>query len=686
LDSATFDLRLKLDLMIMIFKNLFLFISISIFTDHAFAQPAEPGNCIRFNGSNGLATVTTAQPSGDASLMGWFSPNVLNNPSSTFGNQGLFGFRNDQSFYILMLPNGRIEYRITINGASGTINSTRFACVNGWFHVAMVYRQQEGRLEAYFNGELQNSISVGSGNFIQNTRLFTLARQQFSNQNFWFNGRMDNVALINRALSQDEIYQFASQEVIDNPADMMLYFKFNQTSGSTLIGETAVNMSLSGGYFWEESNFPVMLASGANTYTEQATNDGSLSNDDALILNLHRTTFNANVSDDLIADNKAIVDNLPAGLTARLEVLSNSSAQLTLLGNADMHDELNSLENIHVRLFEGALNEFCNGFAYPINIQFISCELPVAEIQASQAQLCPGSSVNLVASGGTTYNWSTGFSGAEYEITVNETTTLEVYVSLENGCGEDTAAITLETYPIIPLVINPSGPVTICQGQTVELSASADFVNYQWSHGPQINPVVVPLAGNYTVTATDVNGCFATSNSVSVEIAIFENLTLNGNFFPVENNESVYFVEASPSYDFTFGVTGGQVISQQANQLIVNWGNSGQGSIWFFAQDENACISDTIFTPINIQISTSVDKLKSNRVAIAPNPATDELNLLNLKEDGQFNIIIRDIKGQIVQRHTIRAGAQKINIQSLVSGIYLLQCEEQNLNIHFIKQ
>lgn len=667
-------------------KSILFFFYAFLFSISTFAQPAEPGNCIRFNGNSGLASVTTAHPSGDVSLMGWFSPNILSNPNSSFGNQGLFGFRNDQSFYMLMLPNGRIEYRITINGASGTINSLRNACVGGWFHVALVYRQQEGVMYAYFNGELQNTLQVGSGSFTQNNRLFTLARQQFSGQNYWFNGKMDNVALINRALSQQEIFEFASQDVLENPEDIMLYFKMNQTTGTSILGENGINMSLSGLYFWEESNFPVMLTSGNNTYIEAETNNGSINNSNALILNLHRATFNENIGANLIETGKAVVDNLPAGLIAQLEVLNASSARLIFQGNADVYEIINSVNNAQIRLLTGALTEFCSFFAYPINIKFISCEFPVAEIQASQAQLCPGSSVNLVSSGGTTYNWSTGFSGAEYEITINETTTLEVYVSLENGCGEDTAAITLETYPIIPLVINPSGPVTICQGQAVELSASADFVNYQWSHGPQINPVIVPLAGNYAVTATDANGCFATSNSVSVEIATFGNLILNGNFFPLENNESMYFIEGSSSYDFTFGVTGGEVISQQANQLTVLWGSAGQGSIWFFAQDENACKSDTIFTPINIQISTAVDKLKSNSIAIAPNPATDELNLLNLKANGQLNIIIRDIKGQVVKSLTMLAGEQKINIQSLVSGIYLLQCEEQNLSLQFIKQ
>lgn len=650
------------------------------------AQIAEPGNCIRFNGSNGLASVTTAHPSGDATLMGWFNPNVLSNPNSTFGNQGLFGFRNEQSFYMLLLPSGRVEYRIGINGASGTINSTRFACVGGWFHVAMVYKSQEGILSAYMNGELQNSIQVGTGNFSQNNRLFTLARQQFASQNYWFNGKIDNLALINRALSHEEIIQYSSQDLIENTQDLMLYFKMNQSTGNVINGETGVNMNLSGGYFWEESDFPVMTAAGNSTYSEAAANNGSVDNSDALILNLTRATFNASISENLIETGKATIDNLPPGLIARLEILSNNSAQLTFQGNAISHEEIHSLDLTHIRLLTGALNESCTYFAYPIKFQFNDCLIPDAAIQTAQLTVCTGSLISLLATGGTSYVWNTGFEGPELEITIDEPTSIEVIVSFDNECGADTANIFISTFPESVLIISPSDSIVLCPNQTTELNASSGFNNYEWSHGPESASVIISSAGSYSVSAIDMNGCQANSNTVFVELIQFENIELTGDLAPLENTISSYSISNPFDYDLTIGVSGGQLLSENANQLSISWGNAGQGSIWLIANDQNGCQSDTFYYDINIQISTSISHLLSNNLKLYPNPVLDEITLVNLSLENPVLFIIRDLKGRNIYKTLVEPGQQTINLPQIDSGVYFLQSDEKNINLKFIKQ
>lgn len=94
--------------------------------------------------------------------------------------------------------------------------------------------------------------------------------------------------------------------------------------------------------------------------------------------------------------------------------------------------------------------------------------------------------------------------------------TYELYVVNENGC-KDTAIITVsEMAPLNP-VINPAGPVSICNGDSITLTVSGGpFIGYVWSNGKTSSSIVVKTTGSYSVTVTNNLGCQKTSAAVSV--------------------------------------------------------------------------------------------------------------------------------------------------------------------------
>ncbi len=59
--------------------------------------------------------------------------------------------------------------------------------------------------------------------------------------------------------------------------------------------------------------------------------------------------------------------------------------------------------------------------------------------------------------------------------------------------------------------ITPSGPTTICSGDSVILTATAG-ATYDWSTGATTQSIVVYLPGNYSVTVTDSLGCDDSDN------------------------------------------------------------------------------------------------------------------------------------------------------------------------------
>ncbi len=80
------------------------------------------------------------------------------------------------------------------------------------------------------------------------------------------------------------------------------------------------------------------------------------------------------------------------------------------------------------------------------------------------------------------------------------TPTIEV---LMDGCISQPLAIT--------------GPTTLCDGDTVTLSASDGFAHYRWSTGQTSPRISVTKPGTYTLTATDSAGC-STSDSITIAL------------------------------------------------------------------------------------------------------------------------------------------------------------------------
>lgn len=64
--------------------------------------------------------------------------------------------------------------------------------------------------------------------------------------------------------------------------------------------------------------------------------------------------------------------------------------------------------------------------------------------------------------------------------------------------------------------------LTLCPGETVDIAAVGDFVEYAWSNGSTEASITVGETGIYSVTAYDADGCAAISESVAVEVIVAE--------------------------------------------------------------------------------------------------------------------------------------------------------------------
>ena len=134
---------------------------------------------------------------------------------------------------------------------------------------------------------------------------------------------------------------------------------------------------------------------------------------------------------------------------------------------------------------------------------------PNTLVTATAAQICPGESVTLTASGGVTYTW-VGLTGTGNTQTVSPTVTTTYTVTAigANGClSTQPATITIVVAPPTP-VLNAS-KTKICAGESVTLTASGG-VTYNWVNlpGNGNTQIVSPTTTTtYQVIALGGNGC-----------------------------------------------------------------------------------------------------------------------------------------------------------------------------------
>jgi len=131
---------------------------------------------------------------------------------------------------------------------------------------------------------------------------------------------------------------------------------------------------------------------------------------------------------------------------------------------------------------------------------------------ASSNSICIGESVNINATGATSYLWDNGNNTSSF--TVSPTATTTYTVTGTTGACSGTGSVTIIVNPLPNA--NAGSDKTICLGQNATLTASGG-TNYQWSGALGNTSVVMAtpvINTQYIVTVTNNNGCFDTDTVI----------------------------------------------------------------------------------------------------------------------------------------------------------------------------
>ena len=301
--------------------------------------------------------------------------------------------------------------------------------------------------------------------------------------------------------------------------------------------------------------------------------------------------------------------------------------------------------------------------------------------------LCPGDNVLLIAETGlNNYQWTNGSNSSSVSITTAGT--YSVTAQNTNGCSLSSEEIVITNSPSFAVTFSPVGPIELCEGEEVVLVAQSGYSNYQWSDGTIGETLLVSQAGDYSLSASNEDGCIETSTSTNV---FFTSLPLaDFTFSQTLNTEyEVEFTNNSNNantFEWNFG---GNNTSNQENPIFI----FEYDNIWPVTLIiSNNCGYDTLTLDVNVIKNSIYDLSGFKSILLSPNPGNDFLQLSGLALVNK-NIVLNiyDLLGRLLISKSLKLNggfSEILETTELTKGIYVVTIESNGdtFNTKWIKE
>jgi uncharacterized delta-60 repeat protein len=284
--------------------------------------------------------------------------------------------------------------------------------------------------------------------------------------------------------------------------------------------------------------------------------------------------------------------------------------------------------------------------------------------------VCINGSIQLLATGASTYTWSPNASLSATNIpnpTATPTGATTYFVTGEDGNGCENSAQVTVTINALP-TISAGSDVAICNGDSTQLNASGGLI-YIWTFNTTLSDFVIgnpwaepSITTTYFLTGTDANGC---SNTDDVTVTINPLPSA-----PVLTLDSV-FISSSYATGNQWYLNGNPLLGETND--TVNYVTIGQnGGYTVEYTDGNGCSIFSDASNVIIIFDVSVEEMEDLTVRIYPNPTS---GLLNIElEEGIDQMMIVSMSGTVIQiENNLNAGMNTVDLNDLASGTYVLQ-------------
>lgn len=231
---------------------------------------------LSLDGSTESGAAGSINLSGSAlSFEGWIKPSSFKSASPYISSIMGTEVSDSNSAFLRLgdasLANNKLQFVVSINNVQQKLASVTALNANTWYHVAATY--DGANMKIYINGVLDaTKAQTGS---VNSTGAFNVGYLYNTSRNF--NGKIDEVRVWKRALSQTEISQNMCN--VSVPAtSLAAYWKFNEGSGSTVqdTSGNGVTLTLTG---VDSSNWGTDLpcATGSSLLARNASSQKAIS-------------------------------------------------------------------------------------------------------------------------------------------------------------------------------------------------------------------------------------------------------------------------------------------------------------------------------------------------------------------------------------------------------------------------
>lgn len=293
----------------------------------------------------------------------------------------------------------------------------------------------------------------------------------------------------------------------------------------------------------------------------------------------------------------------------------------------------------------------------------------VTSIQVDVA--CNGDStgsIDLTVTGGTapyTFDWNSGTYTTE-DLTGLAAGTYSGVLTDANGCTSSGTNVITEPTALAVTVTSTTDPST-CGGSdgAIDLSVSGGTPGYSflWSNSATTEDLNGVMAGIYTCTVSDTNGCsFAVSATLNDPNPPTVSLTIT--------------VDTVCADDGSFTLTGGSPAGGTYSGTAVTGGmfdptsaTAGVNTVTYTYTDSSGCsasATDNIYVDACAGLGAD---LTNASFSIMPNPNNGQFQFVH-HGTTPVDVLVYDAIGQLVTSYKVNAGVQQINLDA--AGMYTI--------------
>lgn len=257
----------------------------------------------------------------------------------------------------------------------------------------------------------------------------------------------------------------------------------------------------------------------------------------------------------------------------------------------------------------------CTGNSSPVAVS-INPQPNVTISPAGNTSLCSGASLNLSASGASTFIWSNGLQGNA--ISVSQAGTYFA-VGTTNGCSDTSNLVQISVSPTPTVSISASGPVWFCPGGSVTLTATGAN-SYSWNNGPTSSTQLVTQSGTYFAIGSS-NGCSDTSNILTTVVfpAPTASFTVSQSGNGIVNFTNTSIGASVSSWNFGDGST-----LSSSNSPSHQYTGTGTFAVTLIITNSDGC-RDTVTQNISVEPNSIHSVHALTGMMLYPNPARDEI-------------------------------------------------------------